>query len=212
MGLRAVVFDYGMVLSGPQDPEAHAALMRITGMPLDSFESLYWAGRPAFDEGKFTGVVFWERFLRDAGLEPKPEVVEELNRWDARMWTTQNPRMLAWQLQLSERGLKTAILSNICENVLESIQREFDWFHRFDVLVWSFQLHMVKPGPEIYLHTLRELGTRPEETLFLDDRAVNCEAARALGMQAIQFSTVAKLREDLVAHGLDKELPLPSLK
>ena len=61
MALRAVVFDYGMVLTGPQDPEAHAALMRITGLPLDRFESLYWADRHAYDEGKLTGLAFWRR-------------------------------------------------------------------------------------------------------------------------------------------------------
>jgi HAD superfamily hydrolase (TIGR01509 family) len=75
--------------------------------------------------------------------------------------------------------------------------------------VWSYQLRIAKPDPAIYLHVLKELGTRAEETLFLDDKLVNVEAARALGIQAIQFSSVEKLREDLIAAGLDGELPLP---
>jgi putative hydrolase of the HAD superfamily len=89
------------------------------------------------------------------------------------------------------------------------MKREFDWLRRFDVLVWSFQLRMAKPDPAIYLHLLKELDTRPEETLFLDDRLVNVEAAQALNIVAIQFSTVDRLREDLIAAGLDRELPLP---
>jgi FMN phosphatase YigB (HAD superfamily) len=56
---------------------------------------------------------------------------------------------------------------------------------------------------------LEQLGTSAEETLFLDDKPVNIEAARALGIQAIQFSTVAKLRGDLIAAGLNRELGLP---
>jgi len=52
LALRAVVFDYGMVLTGPQDPEAHRAMVRITGLPVARFESLYWADRHAYDEGK----------------------------------------------------------------------------------------------------------------------------------------------------------------
>jgi putative hydrolase of the HAD superfamily len=135
--------------------------------------------------------------------------VEELNHWDARMWTTQNPDMLAWQLKLKERGFLTAILSNMGDNVLENMQREFDWLSRFDVLVWSYQLRMAKPDPAIYLHVLRELNTRPEETLFLDDKLDNILAARALGIQAIQFSSVQQLRDDLIATGLDAALPLP---
>jgi len=125
------------------------------------------------------------------------------------MWTTQNPAMLAWQQHLKQHGLLTAILSNMGDNVLANIEREFDWIHRFDVLVWSYQLQMAKPDPAIYRHALKELGTQPEDALFLDDKALNIEAAKALGMQAIEFSTVARLRVDLIAAGLDKELPLP---
>ena len=209
MALRSVVFDYGMVLSGQQDPEAHAALQRITGLSLERFESQYWANRHAYDEGKLTGLAFWRKFLEDAALDLPAGTAEELNRWDARMWTTQNAAMLAWQLKLKQRGLLTAILSNMGDNVLENMEREFDWLPRFDVLIWSFQLRIAKPDPAIYLHILKELGTRPEEALFLDDRLVNVEAAQALGMVAIQFSTANRLRDDLIAAGLDRELPLP---
>jgi putative hydrolase of the HAD superfamily len=198
-----------MVLTGPQDPEAHGALLRITGLPLDRFETLYWADRHAYDEGKLTGIAFWQKFIHDAGLNPAPGAVEELNQWDARMWTTQNPTMLAWQLKLKERGILTAILSNMGDSVLENMKRKFDWLSRFDLLVWSYQLRMAKPDPAIYRHVLKELGTRPEETLFLDDKLINIEAAQALGMQAIQFSTVQELRDDLAAAGLDAVLPLP---
>jgi len=211
LGLRAVVFDYGMVLTGQPCREAHDQLLRITGLPFDRFEALYWADRHAYDEGKVTGIVFWQNMARDAKLDLKPEIIQELNDWDARMWTTQNPAMLAWQEQLKQRGLLTAILSNMGDSVLENIQREFDWLPRFDVLVWSYQHRMAKPDPAIYQQALHQLGTLPEETLFLDDKDVNVEAARALGMKAIQFSNILRLRDDLIVEGLDRELPLPAI-
>ncbi|MGP8225523.1 MAG: HAD family hydrolase [Terracidiphilus sp.] len=210
LALRAVVFDYGIVLTGPPSPEAWANLLRISGLPQERFEPLYWADRRAYDVGHLSGLGFWQRFLLSAGMPANWAKAEELNRWDARLWTVENPAMLAWQLQLKERGLKTAILSNIGDSVVESIEREFSWIHRFDVLVWSYQLGIAKPDPVLYRHTLDELGTRPEETLFIDDKLENVEAARALGMQAIQYSSVAGLRADLIAAGLDAELPLPA--
>ncbi|MGA7858087.1 MAG: HAD-IA family hydrolase, partial [Terracidiphilus sp.] len=96
------------------------------------------------------------------------------------------------------------------DSVLENMKREFDWLSRFDVLVWSYQLHIAKPDPAIYLHTLQQLGTRPDETLFIDDKRINVEAARDLGMQAIEFTTIDRMRQDLIAAGLDSELPLPA--
>lgn len=209
-GLRAVVFDYGMVLTGPPDPASYAALLRITGLTSARLDGFYWAHRHAYDEGKLTGLAFWQTVVREAGLNLSASAIDELNLWDARLWTTQNPAMLAWQQQLKARGLLTAILSNMGDSVLDNMKREFDWFSRFDVLVWSYQLHIAKPDPAIYHYVLNKLGTRPEETLFIDDNAINIDAAHALGMKGLVFTSVEQLRVDLVAHGLDAELPLPA--
>jgi putative hydrolase of the HAD superfamily len=210
LALRAVIFDYGMVLTGQPNTRAHDEMLRITGLPPEKFETLYWADRHAYDEGKLTGIAFWQKMVRDANLDLPRSTIEELNLWDARMWTTQNPVMLAWQKQLKERGLLTAILSNMGDSVLENIQREFDWLPRFDVLVWSYQHNLAKPDPAIYRLALAQLAVGPEEALFIDDKQVNIDAARALGMSALQFSTVARLRSDLIASGLDREVPLPN--
>lgn len=209
MALRAVVFDYGMVLSGLPDPVAHAELVRITGLAENEFEAHYWRDRPEYDEGKLTGLEFWQKLNRDAGLNLAPAEIDELNRWDGCMWTTQNDAMIAWNEKLKQRGLLTGILSNMGDSVLKCIKASFTWPERFDVCVWSFEHRMVKPDPAIYRLTLEQLGTRAEETMFIDDRRINVDAAAALGMVAVQFSTVEKLREELIARGLDAELPLP---
>jgi putative hydrolase of the HAD superfamily len=209
LGLRAVIFDYGMVLTGLPNAAAHDEMVRIARLPVDQFENFYWADRHAYDEGKLSGVTFWQNFARDANLSLSAAELDELNRQDARMWTTQSPAMVGWQRKLKAAGIRTAILSNMGDSVLENIKREFQWIDDFDVLVWSYQLHMAKPDPAIYHHALKELGTQPEQTLFIDDKLVNVEAAQALGMKALEFTTVERLRSDLVAAGFDSGLPLP---
>lgn len=207
--LRAVVFDYGLVLSGPQDPEAYRSLLRLTGLAPEAFEQHYWADRHAYDEGKLTGLEFWRKLLDDAAIRNGPGLDERLNLLDARMWTTENTAMLDWQQALKERGIKTAILSNMGDNVLASIERTFDWLSRFDVLVWSYRLGIAKPDPAIYRHTLRELGVDPVEALFIDDKPANVDAARALGMAGMVFTDVDSLRAGLTASGFDAQIPVP---
>ncbi len=209
LALRAVIFDYGRVLTGPPDPVAHAELVRITGLPADRLDSLYWTDRQAYDEGKLTGLEFWRKLARDARLNLDPSAIEELNLWDARMWTRADPAMLAWQLEIKQRGLLTAIVSNMGDVVHEHMERELRWLGRFDVLVWSYQVRVAKPDPAIYRYALEQLGTRPGETLFVDDKPENVDAAIALGMKALVFSTVENLRSGLIALKLDSELPLP---
>ena len=209
MALRAVILDYGLVLSGPQEPHARAELMRITGLEPELFDKLYWDDRPAFDVGKLSGVEYWRKILAETGQKAAPETVEELNYWDGRMWTTENRPMIEWQVALKKRGLKTAILSNMGDTILASLERDFKWLDRFDVLIWSYQHGMGKPDEEIYRLTLEKLGVEAGETLFVDDRPRNIEPARKLGIKALLYSTMEQLKADLVKQGLDRELPLP---
>ena len=211
MSLRAVIFDYGMVLTGPPAPEAWAALRRITGLSEEELHSAYWSFRHEYDEGKLTGIQFWKRLAREAGLHVTEVELYALNDWDARMWTTENCAMLSWQEEVKQRGLRTAILSNMGDNVHARMQRVFPWLGRFDVRVWSYLLGVAKPDPSIYRHTLKELGVRPEEAFFIDDKRPNIEAAQNLGIRTHLFTNAEHLREDLLALGLDSELPLPAI-
>ena len=209
MSLRAVVFDYGNVLTGPQDQAAHTELIRRSGLTHDRFEDLYWSDRLALDRGDLTGFEFWQNFARDANLKLSDQEIHDLNSIDVQMWLAVNPRMVAWQQKLKEHGLKTAILSNMGENVLAALLASHAWIDNFTAHTWSYQLGIVKPEAAIYHDVLHKLGTHPEETLFIDDKPENIEAAHALGIRGLVFTTPDQLRADLIAAGLDKELPLP---
>jgi putative hydrolase of the HAD superfamily len=209
LALRAVVFDYGMVLSGPPYPKAVEELRRITGLTHDEFEKYYWVDRLAYDRGDLTGLAFWQKLVADAKLSLSAEETAQLNHWDVQMWSTTNLETLAWHRQLKEHGIQTGILSNMGDSVFENITRKFSWLDDFDVLIWSYQHGMVKPEAAIYHLLLERLGTAPEETLFLDDKLENIEAARHLGIHGLQFSTVDQLRQDLISSRLDEWLPLP---
>jgi len=72
-------------------------------------------------------------------------------------------------------------------------------------LKWSFVSCMTgvrKPDPQAFLGAAEALGRAPEDCLFIDDRSRNCEAAMAIGMEAIRFRWADQLREALVDRGL----------
>ncbi len=119
-----------------------------------TLESFYWADRHAYDEGKLTGLEFWQKIVRDAGLKLSDSAIEELNQWDARMWTTRKSAMLAWQLRSSSAECLRPSFRTWATRCIEHMEREFDWLSRFDVLVWSYQLRMAKPDPAIYRYVL----------------------------------------------------------
>ena len=49
MDLQAVIFDYGEVISGPPDAQAHRNLLTVSGVEEESFEKAYWAHRLDYD-------------------------------------------------------------------------------------------------------------------------------------------------------------------
>lgn len=53
-------------------------------------------------------------------------------------------------------------------------------------LYLSQQIGMRKPETEIYRYLLEQEGIEAQQAIFFDDNAANIDAARALGIQAIQ--------------------------
>ena len=51
----------------------------------------------------------------------------------------------------------------------------------------SFRMKLAKPDPEIFREVLRQAGLKPEETLFIDDSAVNCQDAQSVGIQTEHY-------------------------
>lgn len=209
MAIRGVIFDYGMVLSNAQEPAAHQRLLEITGLPYAAFEEHYWRYRHAYDLGEMTGPEYWRKIKADTGITLTPEQIEELVEQDVLMWATLNEEMLAWVAALQDRGMRTAILSNMGEEMMRYVRQEFAWLQHFTHHTFSCELKIAKPDPSIYTYTCKKLGVEPGEALFLDDKPVNIEAARNLGLHAIQFRNVTQLRHELEAQNLLPGWPLP---
>jgi putative hydrolase of the HAD superfamily len=209
MPIRAVIFDYGEVLCQP-DPVAHQALLQLTGLDDATFRQHYWIDRHEYDLGRFDGSAFWRRIGQETGRNFTPAQIQSLIEHDVLQWTSLlDEPMLAWTAALQDAGFATAILSNMPFEIDHYMRQEFGWLAHFTHLTFSCEHGIAKPDPAIYTFTCEQLGVLPEETLFVDDKQVNVEAAERLGLHAIQFRNVAQLRDDLESRGLLLQLPTP---
>ena len=103
---------------------------------------------------------------------------------------------------LLEAGLPLYGLTNWSADTFELGERMFPILRDFLYVAVSGRLGMVKPDPEIYLHLLNTCGLSAESCLFIDDAAKNVEAARQLGLQAIQFTEAKTVEQQLRELGL----------
>jgi putative hydrolase of the HAD superfamily len=88
------------------------------------------------------------------------------------------------------------------------LRSRYPWIDEFTHNTWSHTVNLAKPEPAIYLHAAKGLRTPPANILFLDDKAENIEAAHAVGMQAIHYTTHAAFLHEMHARGLDHFLQL----
>ncbi len=114
------------------------------------------------------------------------------------------PEVLAFLAELAHaRRYKLAALNNESLEINEYRIRKFHLRDYFEAFFSSCYLGVRKPKPEIYRLALRITQRRPQECVLIDDRGLNLECARELGMHTVEFQNAAQLREELARLGVN---------
>jgi putative hydrolase of the HAD superfamily len=201
-----VILDFGDVISQPPDPTAITRMAAMFKLPADRFRSLYNAHRIAYDRGDVTAHQYWAEIALAAEIELSADQVQQLRETDVVMWSRLNLSVLRWAEQLRFGGIKTAVLSNMHDDMVKHIRRNAMWARSFSCLILSSAIRMAKPDAEIFRHCLECLAVSPNEAMFVDDRESNVQAAQALGIKGIVANSPAELRRQLDGIGFR---PLP---
>ena len=94
-------------------------------------------------------------------------------------------------LQLRREGFPVALLSNTNPFMMQwARSNAFDGNghgleYYFDRLYLSYEMRLMKPSPDIFQAMIDGEQTTPDNILFIDDSARNCEAAAAMGIQTL---------------------------
>jgi putative hydrolase of the HAD superfamily len=206
--IQAILFDYGMVLSGPPDPAAWQRMKDLTGLAEEPLHREYWAHRHDYDRGTLTGEAYWHKAAAGAGITLTTAQLVGLIDADTDLWSQINQPMLDWAQRLQHAGIRTGILSNIGDAMTAGLLHKYDWLRAFNHCTWSYSLKLAKPEAAIYHATAEALQTPPANILFIDDRAENIEAALTAGMQAIQYTDHPTFERDMHQRGLASLLQL----
>jgi epoxide hydrolase-like predicted phosphatase len=83
--------------------------------------------------------------------------------------------------------MKLALLTNNVKEFGSAWRATFPVDELFAVVVDSSEVGVRKPDRRIYLLTCERLAIEPTSAVFIDDNRDNVEAARAVGMEAVQF-------------------------
>ena len=194
-GVKNLVFDMGNILIGFRwkdmleidrglEPERARAVARAV------FRSKLWE---EYDMGDLTPDELKEGFGRT-----EPGLYEDIE------WFLDNAGQMGvdrpgtWELVnrlKREKGYRLYVLSNYSERLYALHAAGAEKAIDFDGRLVSYEVHLVKPDPAIYLALLDKYGLKAEECVFIDDVSANTEAAAGVGMKSFNVKTEEAVNE-----------------
>lgn len=147
------------------------------------------AGFHELTKGAISSAAFWQEFNALTGQE----VTEDL--WGSLFKPTRRANM--YQLVSSlKASVRVVAGTNTLDAHYDVHARQGD-YDVFQVVYASNKLRAAKPDADFYKTILETEAVEPGDTVFIDDRLDNVEAARALGIHAIQFRSYRELINNL---------------
>jgi putative hydrolase of the HAD superfamily len=189
----------GVILSNGWDRAARAEAAKNFGLDWEDFQDRHELASPAFETGQITLDIYLQRtvFYRKRAFTR-----EEFTAFIFEQ-SEEFPESRAVLSGVARVG--RYLLATINNEPLELNVRRIEKFNlrrEFVAFFSSCFVRIRKPDEAIYRLALEVTQRRAEECLFIDDRELNLECARQLGMHTIQFKSAAQLRQDLQANGV----------
>ena len=202
MSIKAVVFDYGQVISLPHDPAAVERLAKLAGAEKDKFESVLWGLRDEFDRGTFTAKEYYKDVLSRLGVDSDEKKIETLIENDFLSWRNIDNGTVTLMEDIKKAGYTLGILSNMPHEFLAMARKDIPVFSIPDVNLFSCEVNLIKPEKAIYEKLLSMLKMESHEVVFFDDKEVNIKSAREMGIEAFLWKDSEHARGALSSLGV----------
>ncbi|MCC6862871.1 MAG: HAD family phosphatase [Bryobacterales bacterium] len=201
--IKSLIFDLGKVIV-PFDFNRGFAAMA----PLCSLD-------PAEMRSRLSATDLVERF--ECGLVEPEEFVEQFSRLlelsvdyarFCEIWSSvflPDPLIPESWFQALRGRYRLLLLSNTNAIHFAMIRRTYPAMRHFDSYVLSYQVKAMKPSPRIYQEAIARAGCQAGECFYTDDIPKYVEAAREIGMDAVQFHSAGQLKRELYQRGITWE-------
>jgi putative hydrolase of the HAD superfamily len=196
--ITTLFFDIGGVcLSNGWDHEQRQAIAKHFAFDYPSFDARHRQVVDTLERGQIglQDYLQWTLFYedRDFSVQEISEAIKNLS--------TPIEDTLELLRSLKQSGKYTLMTINNESRELNNYRIErFGLREIFSAFFSSCYLGLMKPQPEHYRRALEISQCAPSDCIYIDDRPMNVEVARILGMQPILFSSALQLEADLQSY------------
>jgi putative hydrolase of the HAD superfamily len=194
MSIRAVFIDFGGVIVRTEDSGPRSRQAERLGKTSRELEKLIFESETSLraSSGEIPEEAHWQAVAEALGVsrQESDKITAEFFSGD------REDKALLDFLRSLRPERKVGLISNAWSGLREYITRQ-KFEDVFDEMIISAEVGLMKPDARIYRLALERMGVQAEESVFVDDVLVNVEAARSIGMSAIQFTQPEKTLEEL---------------
>jgi putative hydrolase of the HAD superfamily len=198
--IKTILFDLGNVIIPFDFKRAYARMAGLCGCRIEEVPARIRAtGLVApFERGEIAP----EPFVRELSAALRLNITyRDFCDWWSSVFL---PATLVPEALLEDLATRYRLLTLSNTNAIHftMVKEAYPLLRHFDGNVLSYEVGAAKPEAKIYQEAIARAGCRPQECFFTDDLAVNVEAARQHGMDAVRFLSATQLEEELRARGL----------
>ena len=199
--IEVLLFDLGGVVIDIDFERTFRKWSIHSGVPFETIQSGFSHDQvyEQHERGEIGSIEFHQHISEGIGMELSFEQFEE--GWNETL-VAPFPQTIGLLHKLKNR-IPLYMLSNSNPMHKQHWEKNFaDELAPFNYIFVSSDLGYRKPEVDAYLHVVEVLNISPEKFVFFDDLAGNVEAARAVGMQAVQVRSPADITSFVVSSGL----------
>lgn len=193
--VKNLIFDLGGVILDLSVDHTLESFSRLSGLNKDRVQEIYTSapGFLQYEKGEIEDAEF-RNFVRETfSISASDKELDEC--WNAMLRGIPAVKLdLLLRLQSeyqvfllsNTNGIHIEHINNVILSASGDGKQLDDYFHR---AYYSHRMRKRKPDAEIFEQVIEENNLVPEQTLFLDDYAINIEGARAVGIKTVHVTS-----------------------
>lgn len=145
-----------------------------------------------YREAKITRDEFWQKVIAALGIQANSDELEKA--WIHGYELIEGTKDLVQELA---KKYKVYFLSDNVKERIDYISKRYNFLDWFEGGVFSHEVGIRKPNPQIYKLVLEKAQVNADEAVFIDDKPSLLIPAKEIGMLTFAFESPEKLREDM---------------
>lgn len=191
--IKAIIFDLGGVLFTNGTKQFIEMVSDIYGVEKEKVKEVMDGELGSlYREAKITHDEFWQKVIEALDIKANSDELEQ--QWIHGYELIEGTRDLVQELA---KKYKVYFLSDNVKERIDYISKRYNFLDWFEGGVFSHEVGIRKPNPQIYKLVLEKAHVKPNEAVFIDDKPSLLVPAQEMGMLTFAFETPEKLREDL---------------